>query len=52
MNGRIDPIDTVVADLLATFRRELRAQTRIIVFGMVSVVLIMSTLCFALARFT
>jgi hypothetical protein len=52
MDGHSDRIDATVSDLQATFQRELRAQTRAFVIAVNSVVLIMSSLCFALARFT
>jgi hypothetical protein len=38
--------------LTATFEHELRQQTLALIFGMVSVVLTMSGLAFALVRFT
>ncbi len=41
-----------LADLRATFEHELRGQTMTMVFGMVSVVLTMAALAFALVRFT
>ncbi len=52
MNGTERSIDAMVSDLQATFKHELRAQARLMVFAMVSVVMIMSVLTFALARFT
>ena len=47
-----DRINTVASDLRAAFEHELRAQTLTIMFGLVSVVLTMAVLAFALARFT
>ena len=40
------------SDLRATFEHELRSQTMTMMFGLISVVLTMSALAFALARFT
>jgi hypothetical protein len=40
------------SDLRATFEHELRSQTTAMVFGLVSVVLTMAALAFALVRFT
>lgn len=47
-----DRFNAALSDLRATFEHELRGQTMTIVFGMVSVVLTMAVLAFALARFT
>lgn len=41
-----------MSELRATFEHELRGQTATMVFGLVSVVLTMAALAFALARFT
>ena len=51
-NGVDDRISALDSELRASFEHELRAQTLTIVFGMVSVVLTMAVLAFALARFT
>ena len=40
------------ADLRAPFEHELRSQVTTVVFGLVSVVLTMAALAFALVRFT
>ncbi len=39
-------------ELLAAFRGELNAQTRTIMFGLVTIVITMATLAFTLVRFT
>ena len=44
--------DAMISDLKATFAHGLRTQARTMVFGMVSVVVVMAALAFALARFT
>ena len=45
-------ITAAAADLRATFEHELRSQITTVMFGLVSVVLTMATLAFALVRFT
>jgi len=50
--GMDDRIRESAADLRATFEHELRAQTTTMMFGMISVVLTMAALAFALVRFT
>lgn len=56
MEIRFDAMDDRMkgssADLRATFEHELRSQTMALIFGMVSVVLTMAMLAFALVRFT
>ena len=56
VNWRFDSLDDRVkaatSDLRATFEHELRSQTTTMVFGLVSVVLTMAALAFALVRFT
>jgi len=47
-----DRIKEATSDLRATFEHELRVQTTTMVFGLVSVVLTMAALAFALVRFT
>jgi hypothetical protein len=39
-------------ELVAMFHRELNAQTKVIMFGMITIVLTMASLAFALVRFT
>ncbi|MDQ3304925.1 MAG: hypothetical protein M3535_02900 [Actinomycetota bacterium] len=39
-------------ELLAAFRQELNAQTKFVVFGLVTIVMTMASLAFALVRFT
>jgi hypothetical protein len=51
-NGIDHHITGATADLRATFEHELRAQMTTVVFGLVSVVLTMAALAFALVRFT
>jgi hypothetical protein len=50
--GLDDRLKGGMADLRAAFEHELRGQTTTMVFGLVSVVLTMAALAFALARFT
>ena len=50
--GLDDRLKGGMAELRAAFEHELRAQTNTMVFGLVSVVLTMAVLAFALARFT
>ena len=45
-------ISAAAADLRATFEHELRSQVTTVVFGLVSVVLTMAALAFALVRST
>ena len=45
-------ITAAAADLRATFEHELRSQITTVMFGLVSVVLTMAALAFALVRFT
>ena len=45
-------ISAVASDLRATFEHELRSQMTTVMFGLVSVVLTMAALAFALVRFT
>jgi hypothetical protein len=56
VNERFTGMDHVItaaaADLRATFEHELRSQITTVVFGLVSVVLTMAALAFALVRFT
>jgi hypothetical protein len=47
-----DRLQAGMSELRAAFEHELRAQTTTMVFGLVSVVLTMAALAFALARFT
>ena len=47
-----DRIRASASDLRAAFEHELRSQTTTMVFGLVSVVLTMAALAFALVRFT
>ena len=47
-----DRISAMGSELRASFEHELRGQTTTIVFALVSVVLTMAALAFALARFT
>ena len=51
-NSMDDRIRASVSDLRAAFEHELRSQTITMVFGLVSVVLTMAALAFALVRFT
>ncbi len=51
-DGLDDRMKGATSDLRATFEHELRAQTTTMVFGLVSVVLTMAALAFALVRFT
>jgi len=51
-NSMDDRIRASASDLRATFEHELRSQTTTMVFGLVSVVLTMAALAFALVRFT
>ena len=51
-NGVDDRIAAFAADLRASFEHELRSQITTVVFGLVSVVLTMAALAFALVRFT
>jgi len=51
-NAMDDRIRASASDLRATFEHELRSQTTTMVFGLVSVVLTMAALAFALVRFT
>lgn len=51
-NGVNDRIEASASDLRAMFEHELRSQTMAVVFGIVSVVMTMAALAFALARFT
>ena len=51
-DGLDDRIKAATSDLRATFEHELRSQTATMVFGLVSVVLTMAALAFALVRFT
>src|SRR5688572_5326689 len=50
--GLDDRLRGGMSELRAAFEHELRAQTNTVVFGLVSVVLTMAVLAFALARFT
>ena len=51
--ARVDErISAATSDLRATFEHALRSQTTTMVFGLVSVVLTMAALAFALVRFT
>ena len=50
--GLDDRLRGGMAELRPAFEHELRAQTNTVVFGLVSVVLTMAVLAFALARFT
>jgi hypothetical protein len=50
--GLDDRLRGGMSELRAAFERELRGQTTTMVFGLVSVVLTMAALAFALARFT
>ncbi len=53
VNERMDHLITAAAaDLRASFEHELRSQITTVVFGLVSVVLTMAALAFALVRFT
>ncbi len=47
-----DRISAATSDLRAAFEHELRSQTTTMVFGLVSVVMTMAALAFALVRFT
>jgi len=47
-----DRITAATSDLRASFEHELRKQTTTMMFGLMSVVLTMAALAFALARFT
>ncbi len=51
-DGVDDRISAMGSELRATFEHELRGQATTMVFGLVSVVLTMAALAFALARFT
>ncbi len=51
-DGLDDRMKGANSDLRATFEHELRTQTMTIVFGLVSVVLTMAALAFALVKFT
>jgi len=51
-DGLDDRIKAASSDLRATFEHELRSQTITMVFGLVSVVLTMAALAFALVRFS
>ena len=51
-DGLDDRIKAASSDLRATFEHELRSQTITMVFGLVSVVLTIAALAFALVRFT
>ena len=51
-DGVDDRIRTATADLRALFEHELRSQTTTVVFGMVTIVLTMAALAFALVRFS
>jgi len=50
-DGANDRIKATTSDLRATFEHELRSQTTTMVFGLVTVVLTMAALAFALVRF-
>jgi hypothetical protein len=50
--GLDERIKSSASDLKASFEHELRSQTMALIFGMVSVVMTMSGLAFALVRFT
>jgi transcriptional regulator NrdR family protein len=50
-DGVNDRIKATTSDLRATFEHELRSQTTTMVFGLVTVVLTMAALAFALVRF-
>ena len=50
--GLDDRLRGGMSELRAAFEHELRGQTNTVVFGLVSVVLTMAVLAFALARFT
>ena len=52
LNGVNDRIEASASGLRAMFEHELRKQTMALVFGMVSVVMTMAALAFALVRFT
>ncbi|MDQ3354422.1 MAG: hypothetical protein M3507_08090 [Actinomycetota bacterium] len=45
-------LEAVKHELIAMFHRELNAQTKVIMFGMITIVLTMASLAFALVRFT
>jgi hypothetical protein len=51
-NAMDDRIKASASDLRASFEHALRSQTTAMVFGLVSVVLTMAALAFALVRFT
>ncbi len=51
-NAMDDRISASASDLRASFEHELRSQMTTVMFGLVSVVLTMAALAFALARFT
>jgi hypothetical protein len=51
-DGLDDRIQASGSDLRAAFEHELRSQTTTMIFGLVSVVLTMAALAFALVRFT
>lgn len=50
--GLEERLKATASDLRATFEHELRSQTLTIMFGMVSIVLTMAALAFALVKFT
>jgi len=45
-------LEAAKQELIGLFHRELNAQTKTVVFGMVTIVLTMAALAFALVRFT
>ncbi len=51
-NGVDERINAATSDLRAVFEHELRSQTTTVVFGMVTIVLTMAALAFALVRFS
>ncbi len=51
-DGVDEQIKAATSDLRAVFEHELRSQTTTVVFGMVTIVLTMAALAFALVRFS
>jgi hypothetical protein len=45
-------LESLKYELLAAFRQELNAQTKFVMFGIVTIVVTMATLAFSLVRFT
>ena len=53
MDERFDQrLEATEHALVGVFHRELNAQTKAMIFGMITIVLAMAALAFALARFT